>query len=280
VGGVAVGLGYVGQAARTGEVFVPDPHGGQVGGRLYRTGDQGRYRQDGQLEYVERRDGQVKLRGYRIEVGEIEATLREQGREAVVILQQPEGQEAWLVGYVKGVGEAAEVRKELQGKLPEYMIPSQIVWVERFPLTPNGKIDRKALPMPTLESAEGISKEFVAPRTPLEEQLTQIWQAVLFRERVGIFDNFFELGGHSLLATQVIARVREGLEVELPLRVLFEAPTISNLALAIVQRQVEQTDSETLAQVLQELELLSDDGVGMLLAAEKQTMVEKGFSNE
>jgi amino acid adenylation domain-containing protein len=241
VGGVAVGLGYVGQAARTGEVFVPDPHGGQVGGRLYRTGDQGRYRQDGQLEYVERRDGQVKLRGYRIEVGEIEEALREQGREAVVVLQEPMGQEARLVGYVKGVGEAAEVRKGLQGRLPEYMIPSQVVWVESFPLTPNGKIDRKALPVPEQNEQEGSGNDLLGP---LEELISQVWAQVLHREQVGAQENFFEIGGHSLLATQVIARLRGMLGVEIPLRTLFEVPTISGLAVHLQEQRLQSQGLE------------------------------------
>jgi amino acid adenylation domain-containing protein len=234
VGGVCVGRGYLGDAARTAGVFVTDPFGGEPGARLYRTGDRARHLPDGRIEFLGRVDHQVKVRGFRIELGEIEAVLRQHAavRDAVVLTHADARGDKRLVAYVvvqQGEVLAAEsVRGHLRERLPEYMIPSALVTLERLPLTPNGKLDRGALPVPNA----AVGDDYVAPRTPVEEVTAGVWAEVLRVERVGLRDNFFELGGHSLLATQVVSRLREALGVEVGLRALFEAPTVEGLAAA------------------------------------------------
>ncbi|HYH78578.1 MAG TPA: amino acid adenylation domain-containing protein, partial [Longimicrobium sp.] len=229
VGGVGVARGYLGRPGLTAEKFVPDPFGGETGVRLYRTGDRVRWRPEGILEYLGRLDEQVKVRGFRIEPGEIEAVLSAHAevREARVIVWEDAPGEKRLVAYVVGGVEADELREHLRRSLPEYMVPAAFVVLEALPLTPNGKLDKKALPAPDLASAE---EKYVAPRTPVEEVLAGIWAEVLRLERVGVGESFFELGGHSLLATRVVSRVRDLFGVELPLRAIFEEPTVAELA--------------------------------------------------
>ncbi|WP_414676466.1 amino acid adenylation domain-containing protein, partial [Longimicrobium sp.] len=236
VGGAGVARGYLGRAALTAERFVPDPFGGEAGGRLYRTGDRARWRADGELEFLGRTDAQVKIRGIRIEPGEVESALLEHPgvREAAVVAREaPSGiaGDRRLVGYVVAAAgdplSPAALREHLRARLPEHMVPSAVVQLESLPLTPSGKLDRKALP--ELEHA-GEGDRYVAPRTPTEEVLAGIWAEVLRLERVGIRDDFFALGGHSLLATRVVARLGAVLGVEIPLRALFEATTVAELA--------------------------------------------------
>ncbi|HEU4559433.1 MAG TPA: amino acid adenylation domain-containing protein, partial [Longimicrobium sp.] len=238
IGGVQVARGYQGRAAMTAERFVPDPFSGEGGARLYRTGDRARWRADGAIEYLGRLDFQVKVRGFRIELGEIEAVLR--GHESVtdcVVIARAKTGEQRLVAYVVGDADAEALRAHLRRRLPEYMVPSAFVFLDALPLTPNGKLDRKALPAPEYASAE---EKYVAPRTPVEEVLAGIWAGVLRLERVGVEESFFELGGHSLLATRVVSRVREVFGVELPLRALFEGPTVAELAVRVEEmRRVE-----------------------------------------
>ena len=243
IGGRGVGRGYLHRAELTAERFVPHPFSQQRGARLYRTGDQVRYRADGVVEYLGRIDSQVKLRGYRIELGEIEAVLDQhpQVKQSVVVLKGKETQEKHLVAYV--VGEAGadfvargtgELRSYLKGKLSEYMLPAHIVSLDALPLTPNGKVDRRSLldlRGSEMELGDGEKKSDLGP---VEELVQQVWQQVLSRAHVGIQENFFEIGGHSLLATQVIARLRRTLGVEIPLRVLFEASTVQKLAVQIL----------------------------------------------
>jgi thioesterase domain-containing protein/acyl carrier protein len=230
----------------TAERFVPDPW--QVGGRLYRTGDVVRVRGDGSLEYLGRRDEQIKLRGYRIELGEIESLVRQQPevREVLVQLWEEAGRDGRLVAYViwqpqwVGAGEVQlweQVRRRLEQQLPAYMVPAAQVSLVQFPMTPNGKVDRRALPAPQ-ESAEGADS-YVPVRSTLEELLAGIWAEVLGREQVGLDANFFTLGGHSLLAMQLVSRVRRVLGVELELKRLFLAPTLRQQA-----KQIEQTLSQ------------------------------------
>jgi acyl carrier protein len=194
------------------------------------------------LEYVGRQDEQVKIRGQRIELGEIEAALNEVAgvRQSVVVARGEGGGEKRLVGYVVRAGErelsSAELRRELRQKLPEYMVPAVFMKLEKLPLTANGKIDRGALPAPEIEAA-GAALQYVAARTPVEELVAGIWQEVLGLQRVGVHDNFFDLGGHSLLATRIISRVRKSLSVDLPLRTIFESPTIAKLAEDIANSQ-------------------------------------------
>ncbi|HEX2077170.1 MAG TPA: amino acid adenylation domain-containing protein, partial [Longimicrobium sp.] len=228
IGGAGVARGYLGRPGLSAEKFVPDPFAAEPGARLYRTGDLARWRPDGTLEFLGRNDHQVKVRGLRIELGEIEAALRGHGSVAdCVVMARADAGEQRLVAYVVGGVEAAELRAHLRRSLPEYMVPSAFVFLDALPLTPNGKVDRKALPAPELAPAED---RYVAPRTPVEEVLAGIWAEVLRLERVGANDSFFELGGHSLLATRVVSRVRELFGVELPLRALFEGPTVAELA--------------------------------------------------
>ena len=235
IGGVGVARGYLGRAALTAERFVPDPFGGEPGARLYRTGDRGRYRTDGNLEFLGRLDYQVKIRGFRVEPEEVEAVLAGHPavREDVVIAREDTPGDRRLVAYVVPAADRAvgseELRGFLQERLPESMVPSAFVLLDALPLTPNGKIDRRALPAPDYARPD-LAEAFVAPRTPIEERVAAIWAAVLKLDRVGVHDDFFALGGHSLLATQVVARLRTAFGVELPLRGLFEAPTVAGLA--------------------------------------------------
>jgi amino acid adenylation domain-containing protein len=243
VGGAGLARGYLGRPDLTAERFVPSPFGD--GARLYRTGDLVRYLPDGNLEFLGRIDHQVKLRGYRIELGEIEAALVQHPDvdQAVVTAREDSPGDKRLVAYVVGNAEVDVLRGHLKQSLPDYMVPSAFVMLEALPLSPNGKIDRKALPAP--EQGAVARSEYVAPRTPTEEVLASIWGEVLKLDRVGIEDNFFELGGHSLLAVRVMARVRDALEMELPLRVLFEAPTIRELTEWIeIVRWVSQPNME------------------------------------
>ncbi|HEX6751684.1 MAG TPA: amino acid adenylation domain-containing protein, partial [Longimicrobium sp.] len=228
LGGRGVTRGYLGRPGLTAERYVPDPFSAEPGARMYRTGDRIRWKADGTLEYLGRLDHQVKIRGFRIELGEIEAALRRHERVAdCVVVARAEAGEQRLVAYVVGDVETEALRAHLRRSLPDYMVPSAFVFLDALPLTPNGKLDRKALPAPEYASAED---RYVAPRTPVEEVLAGIWAEVLRLERVGVTESFFDLGGHSLLATRVVSRIRELLGVELPLRALFEGPTVAEMA--------------------------------------------------
>ncbi|HEX6554198.1 MAG TPA: amino acid adenylation domain-containing protein, partial [Ktedonobacteraceae bacterium] len=236
IGGEGLARGYLHRPELTAERFIPHPFSTEPGARLYKTGDLARYRADGTIEFLGRLDQQVKLRGYRIELGEIEALLSQHPavRECLVLVREAGVDDKRLVAYLlpeqaEQTPSLGELRSYLQAKLPEYMVPTAFVEVEAWPLTPNGKIDRRALPAPQRTAAAGASSA-LAPRTPLEEVLLGIWAQVLGEEQVGLHDNFFELGGHSLLAMQVVWRVREALQVELPLSCLFETPTVAQVA--------------------------------------------------
>jgi amino acid adenylation domain-containing protein len=238
IGGVSLARGYLDRPELTAEKFVPNPFSEEPGARLYKTGDLARYLPDGNIEFLGRADHQVKIRGFRIELGEIEAALDQHPavREAVALAREDTLGEKRLVAYVVVEQEsrpaANDLRSFLKEKLPEHMVPALFVLLDTLPLTPNGKVDRRALPAPDRTRPE-LDKTFVAPRTPTEELLSEIWAQVLDIERVGIHDNFFDLGGHSLLATQVVSRIREAFQVELPLRRLFEVPTVAGLAESI-----------------------------------------------
>ena len=235
IGGEGLARGYWNRPALTRDKFVADPFKPKSGDRLYKTGDLARYLPDGNIEFLGRIDHQVKVRGYRIELGEIESVLKLHPavRETVVVVREDVPGDKRLVAYVRsgasGDNFIRELRTELEQQLPAYMVPSDVVVLEAFPLTPNGKLDRKALPAPEGRSPE-LEGSYVAPRTPTEEVLASIWCEVLNLKRVGIHDNFFELGGHSLLAIQVVARLAKLLKLDLPLHRFFETATISTLA--------------------------------------------------
>jgi amino acid adenylation domain-containing protein len=267
IGGAGVARGYLGRSAMTAERFVPDAFSVEGGARLYRTGDRARWRADGMLEFLGRVDQQVKIRGFRIEPGEIEAVLRRhaQVREAQVIVREDVPGDRRLVAYVVGDAEPGVLRENLLRELPEYMVPAAFVMLETLPLTPNGKLDRKALPAP--EYAADADR-YVAPRNPVEEELARIWAEVLRLERVGVEESFFELGGHSLLATRVVSRVREVFAIELPLRALFEKPTVAGLAPEVKSLVLARVEESELADALKQLAQLSDDEVMKLLSVD------------
>ena len=231
LGGAQLARGYLGRPELTAETFVPDPFAQGTGERLYRTGDRVRWLADGTLEFLGRADQQVKIRGFRIEPGEVEAALLAlpEVARAVVEVRRDAG-EMRLVGYVVPADPAltpGAVREALRAGLPGYMVPSAFVLLDALPMTPSGKVDRRALPAPEWESAAGA---YAAPRTPTEELLAGIWAEVLGRGRVGVDEDFFALGGHSLLAIRVLFRVERLFGVEIPLRALFETPTVAGLA--------------------------------------------------
>jgi amino acid adenylation domain-containing protein len=232
IGGVQLARGYLNRPELTAERFVPDPW--LPGARLYRTGDLARRLPDGRVEYLGRLDFQVKIRGVRVELGEIEAALRAHPAltEAVVVARPDRTGDPRLIAYLVAAGPIpgiAELRAFLLQKLPEPMVPSGFVPLAALPLSPNGKVDRAALPEPEA-SRLGAERVFTPPRTPLEELLAGVWADLLGAERVGVHDNFFELGGHSLLAVRLASRVRELTGVDLPLRAVFETPTVAGLA--------------------------------------------------
>jgi aspartate racemase len=235
IGGAGLARGYLNRAEWTGERFVPDGVSGRRGERLYRTGDKVRWREEGELEFKGRLDEQVKIRGYRIELGEVEGVLlREEGVEqAAVVVREEEGRGKRLVAYVVmgkekgGEEEMRQVRERLKQRLPEYMIPVTWVKLEGLPVTANGKVDRRALPVPPEDAG---STGYVAPRTPVETVLCAIWEEVLGVSPVGVNDNFFDLGGHSIALTRIVSRVAERFDVDIPLAELFDMPTIAELA--------------------------------------------------
>jgi amino acid adenylation domain-containing protein len=268
VGGDGLALGYLGRPELTAERFVPDPFG-PPGARLYRTGDRVRLRHDGALEFLGRLDRQVKVRGVRIEPGEVEAALAEHpGVRAGVVLAVGEGAEerrlvAWVVPQPGQAPDAAELRAFLETRLPALLVPSAVVFVDALPLTPNGKLDREALPRP---EADRAATPYEAPRDEVEAELAALWCEVLGLERVGVHDGFFELGGHSLLATQLVTRVRRSFRVDFPLSSLFERPSVAGLA--AVLRTHEQVPGRTrkVARALQRLRHLSPEEARALLA--------------
>jgi amino acid adenylation domain-containing protein len=287
IAGAGVATGYLNRQELTAQRFVADPYGGQ-GSRLYRTGDLGRWREDGAIEFMGRVDHQVKIRGFRVELGEIEVRLAQHGlvRDAVVVARSDLGIQKKLVAYVAAnvalsevpASAAADLREYLANTLPEYMVPGAVVFLEHLPLTSNGKIDRRALPAPTTMMAE--HRDYTAPANATESMLARMWAELLQLDRVGREDNFFELGGHSLVATQVITRIRASFDVEVPIKALFDYPTLAqfskqvdNTRRARLLGKVEAGDGNAVA-LLQEVASMSESEVRELLkelVAEEQS---------
>jgi amino acid adenylation domain-containing protein len=264
LGGDGLARGYVGRPAMTAERFIPDPF--SDGGRLYRTGDLARWTGDGVLEFVRRMDDQVKLRGFRVEPGEVEAALRALPgvRDAVVAVRPDARGDRRLVAWVVPASAAAgvdgmELRAALRRTLPDWMLPSAFVPIARVPITPNGKLDRRALPAPDDAEAQA---PYVAPRDDREAAIVKVFETILGLERVGVHDDFFAIGGHSLRATQVVSRIRDALNVDVTLPDLFTAPTPALLA-----ERLQAREDEMMAALLEGLEGLSEDEVRAQLAA-------------
>jgi acyl carrier protein len=248
IGGVGIARGYLNRPELTDDRFIADPFSSEPRARLYKSGDLARYLPDGNIEFLGRIDHQVKIRGFRIELGEIEAVLRQHPalEEAVVLARQDTTADPSaapttakrLVAYVvpahDEVPNVTQLRDFLKQKLPDYMLPSAFFTLETLPLTASGKIDRRALPAPDA-TRPSLERQYVAPRTPTEEVLATTCAELLGVDKVGIHDSFFDLGGHSLLATQLISRLRDTFEIELPLRSVFEHPSIAELSVAIEQ---------------------------------------------
>jgi amino acid adenylation domain-containing protein len=261
-------LGYLGDERLTAERFVANPFTGDAADRVYRTGDLGRYRTDGLVSLAGRRDGQVQVRGFRVEPAEVEAALagHPSVREAAV-LQRGGVLTAWLAAEPEPPRpRTAELRDFLLGLLPDPMIPEAFVWLERLPLTPNGKLDRRALPDPAREEPAGGA--FEPPATPLEEGVAAIWRDLLALERVGRHDNFFELGGHSLLAARVVAELHGRFGIEVPLPALFARPTVAGVAQAVGETRLQRADASEIEGLLADLDGLSDEEVEALLGAD------------
>jgi acyl carrier protein len=282
IGGLAVARGYYRRRGQTAERFLPDPFGAP-GSRMYRSGDRVSFRSDGNLDFLGRLDHQVKLRGFRIEIGEIEAALRAHPSvlETVVRLREFDEHDKRLIAYVVPSTNDVDMdalieglRSSLEAQLPHYMIPSAFVLLDELPHTPAGKIDFRALP----DVERPVRTDFLGPRTPVELRVAEIWSQVLHIRQIDIRDRFFELGGHSLLATQVVARVNKAFEIELSLRKLFESPTLADFATAVAESQVmapvdgpRREPITSLAQreeaeLLSRIDSMSDEEVAALLA--------------
>ncbi|GHG84274.1 non-ribosomal peptide synthetase [Comamonas sp. JC664] len=268
IGGLGVARGYCNRPDLTAERFVPDPFSTEPGARLYRTGDRARYLLSGDLEFLGRADTQVKLRGFRVELGEIESALGKHPsvQGAVVLLREDPGAPRRLVAYVVGpdLGDTSVLRDHLRERLPDYMVPAVFVRLEAIPLSPNGKVDRKAFPAPDAAQRTG-EQRLVEPRSETEASLLALWKDVLGQTSLGVTDDFFDVGGHSLLATQIISRTNAMFQVKVPLRALFEQPTIAGLAEQVVLAQLANVDEAALASALEEVGDLSDADLETLL---------------
>jgi acyl carrier protein len=269
ISGAGVTKGYIGKPEETKQRFLNHPFL-SGGSSLYCTGDRGRVLPSGAIEFLGRTDQQVKIRGHRVELGEIEAVLgkHEAVQQAVVMLSRDDvGQH--LIAYVLANPKpaAGSLEDYLSQRVPEYMIPGKILVVDQFPLNANGKVDRGKLAEIGLQSSK-LKTESAAPRNATEEQLVGIWKEVLKADQVGVTDNFFELGGHSLLATLVVSRVRAAFSVQISIRALFESPTIESFAVAIQNADAVAVEDPEIASLLSEMEGLSDEEALQLLDGE------------
>jgi len=268
--------GYLGDEALTRERFIKNPYTGIEGDRIYRTGEFGRYLPDGTVEFVARGENQVSIRGFRVDLGEIESVLKSHANVLNAVVSLHENRADCLVAHLVSdrgsILSIDEIRRFLRARLPSYMIPGAFIICDSLPLTPTGKVDRRALMAVDLDK---IDQEiiFVAPRSSVEELVAKIWATVLKLNRIGVNNNFFDLGGYSLLAIQIVSQIRELFDIDLPLRVVFEAPTVAEMAAVITEHQGKAFAKEELSRVLDELELMSDEEAQGLVAKE---MVIKG----
>lgn len=270
IGGVCLARGYLKRPELTTKLFIPHPFSSEPGARLYKTGDLARYLPDGNIEYIGRSDNQVKIRGFRIELGEIEHVLIQHPdiEKAVVLLREDHPGDKRLVAYLvlepNKKFDQTKLRQYLHDILPDYMLPAVFIPLAILPLTANGKIDKNVLPLPAGLRPE-LARNFLAPRTPTEKRLATIWREILKIDRVGIYDNFFELGGHSLAALQVIMRIRQEFQNEIPLKTLFTAPSIEQLALVIVQEKSQNEALDDVERLLTEVEEMTAAEVERLI---------------
>ena len=270
IGGDGIARGYLGYPELTAEKFVPHPYSTEPGARLYRTGDLVRYLSDGNIDFLGRMDQQVKLRGFRIELGEIETVLQQHPavRESVVVFRENAPGHKRLVAYVVEDSETSpgaqlipELRSWVQQHLPDYFMPAHFIVLDKLPLTPNGKVDRRVLPAPDNNTE---SETFLAPRTPEEVKIAEIWTDVLEINPIGVETNFFDLGGHSLLATRIVTRIREAFSLNMPLRVLFDSPTIAGIAEHVANARVEG-EVTSITEMVDKLTQLSEDETRSML---------------
>jgi acyl carrier protein len=238
IGGDGLAKGYFNLPEMTRDRFLPDPFSGRAGDRMYRTGDLVQQTEEGKLEFLNRVDSQVKIRGFRIELGEIESALTQFptiGDNVVIVREDTPGDKKLVAYIIKKENQETdlpELRKYLRTKIPDYMVPSAFVFIDQFPLTPNGKIDRKVLPSPQ-DSAQPEEKEYVAPITDTEIKLAAIWCEILKAKRVGVDENFFEIGGHSMIAVTLMVKIEKEMGVRLPLAILFDHSTVRDMALVL-----------------------------------------------
>jgi amino acid adenylation domain-containing protein len=275
VGGAGLARGYFNRPELTQEKFIPNPFSNEPFSRLYKTGDLARYLPDGNIEFLGRIDNQVKIRGFRIEIAEIESVLalHHEVLEAVVIVQEDQPGNKCLVAYIvpgSNPPTTSELHRFLKQKLPDYMIPSAFVMLDALPLTDNSKVNRRALPIPGA-SIPQLSQTFGASLTPAEELLTEIWTEVLGVENIGIYDNFFDLGGHSLLAAQLISRIRQAFELELPVRYVFQSPTVAEIVEVMSDLAGGREVLDEIARTLKEVTQLSPEQMLSMLAQLKES---------
>jgi hypothetical protein len=284
VGGVGLARGYLKRPELTADKFIPHPFSHAPGARLYKTGDLARYLPDGAIEFLGRMDSQVKIRGYRVELGEIETILGQHPAvNKAVVLATERGSKhgglpiapaidkilaAYVVLHKGNSVSTSGLRRFLKERLPEYMAPSAFVELEAFPLTPNGKVDRSSLPRPDATRPD-LDGAFIAPRTAVEELVAGVWTEVLRLDQVGVHDSFFQLGGHSLLAVQVISRLRKAFQTDVPLRCLFEAPTVAELSRAILANEPVPGQVEKIARIMSKVKRMSPDEVKRTLEEKK-----------
>ena len=270
IGGDGLARGYLNREELTNERFIQHPFSSDEAQKLYDTGDLARMHPNGFVECIGRNDSQVKIRGFRIELGEIESVLMDQHSiaKAAVIVTGDQQEEKKLAAYYElkaGADQSISgIRTSLRTYLPEYMVPSFFIQMDTMPLTPNGKIDRNALPAPDSQLTQS-DHPYVAPRTPTEQTVADVWREVLNQDKIGINDNFFDLGGHSLQATRVLTRLSQSAQIDIPLRTFFEHPTVEELALEITQLQVGQENDQDIMQMIEELEDLSEEEISALL---------------